>query len=573
MPQDRVVEIKGLKVEPPEQYDGKDDLIAWERWFDSLLTYFYLNRVVGPELDSQRVLLTGTRLTGNAATWFAQEITGASRAKKRWNFEDVICALFRRFLTEITAQKAVDAFYQVRYSRAKGALGFWNELVQASERMLNPPDRGTLKRQFLNGLPQDIVEATLKSRSINIELASPDEIIEAIRQMEATLHYISHRRRPDGSSSSSTNTGVHKAQAERSRPFTGQRFVRLRPAWRGDEKGGPSSRPSFDKGARKAPGETKSFPVRRPTPKEGVKPADKSKVTCYGCGIQGHYANECPKGSGKPLGKARNYALHVEEEEAIEGEVVEQGESNSPNGDEQADEEDGYAGGDQYDPDEIFVLEDLEEDPDENVGDERMGAMRVEPEPVYLGSIREANENSLRAVSTRPRVNAEDDPYRAHASKDRAGVRPTVKKEERQCLAAFIELNGVKAYALFDTGSTADLMSPDFARVARVASFKLAENVPLQLGCVGSRSAITRGCRVSGKFGRITIEDVYFDVANIDRYDVIMGTTFMYAHDIVLDIRGREILVGGKNGYAVKAIAPGEEMQLQVERHKSSERR
>jgi hypothetical protein len=66
---------------------------------------------------------------------------------------------------------------------------------------------------------------------------------------------------------------------------------------------------------------------------------------------------------------------------------------------------------------------------------------------------------------------------------------------------------------------------------------------------------------------------MYFDVANIDRYDVIMGTTFMYAHDIVLDIRGREILVGGKNGYAVKAIAPGEEMQLQVERHKSSERR
>jgi hypothetical protein len=31
MPRERVVEIKGLKVEPSEQYDGRDDLIAWER--------------------------------------------------------------------------------------------------------------------------------------------------------------------------------------------------------------------------------------------------------------------------------------------------------------------------------------------------------------------------------------------------------------------------------------------------------------------------------------------------------------------------------------------------------------
>ncbi|KAJ3979280.1 hypothetical protein F5890DRAFT_1558940 [Lentinula detonsa] len=37
---------------------------------------------------------------------------------------------------------------------------------------------------------------------------------------------------------------------------------------------------------------------------------------------------------------------------------------------------------------------------------------------------------------------------------------------ENHCLAAFIEINGVKAFALFDSGSTADAISPDFARVA-----------------------------------------------------------------------------------------------------------
>ena len=73
-------------------------------------------------------------------------------------------------------------------------------MVQALEQMISPPDQGTMKRRFLNGLPHDIVETTLKSRAINIEMASPDEIIEAIRQMEATLHYIQGRKRSEGSS-------------------------------------------------------------------------------------------------------------------------------------------------------------------------------------------------------------------------------------------------------------------------------------------------------------------------------------------------------------------------------------
>jgi len=176
------------------------------------------------------------------------------------------------------------------------------------------------------------------------------------------------------------------------------------------------------------------------------------------------------------------------------------------------------------------------------------------------------HEVQVRANATRPRVSSWDQPYRAHTSKDKAGERPVVPKEERQCLAAYISLNGMKAYALFDTGSTADLMAPDFARVAPIASFKLAELVPIQLGCVGSRSAIARGCRVAGELGGVLIEDIYFDIANIDRYDVILGTTFMYAQNIVLDVRGRKITVGGANGRTVKAISPEDEAALQAER-------
>jgi hypothetical protein len=103
-------------------------------------------------------------------------------------------------LNRSNGTEAVEAFEAVRYSRAKGALGYWNDIIQAAERMINPPDEGTMKCKFLNSLPHDMVEVTLKSRPINIELAMPNELIEAIQQMEATLHYISSHRRAKGES-------------------------------------------------------------------------------------------------------------------------------------------------------------------------------------------------------------------------------------------------------------------------------------------------------------------------------------------------------------------------------------
>ena len=75
-----IVEIKGIKIEPPELYNGQDNLVIWERWLDSLFNYFYFYRVVGPQLDSRLVMLTGTWLSGIAAMWYTQEVTGLSCA-------------------------------------------------------------------------------------------------------------------------------------------------------------------------------------------------------------------------------------------------------------------------------------------------------------------------------------------------------------------------------------------------------------------------------------------------------------------------------------------------------------
>ena len=60
-------------------------------------------------------------------------------------------------------------------------------------------------------------------------------------------------------------------------------------------------------------------------------------------------------------------------------------------------------------------------------------------------------------------------------------------------LLAKMNINGLMAVAMFDSGSTADAVSPEFAHVANLKVFTLEEPVPIQLGCKGSRSKIIYG--------------------------------------------------------------------------------
>ena len=70
------------------------------------------------------------------------------------------------------------------------------------------------------------------------------------------------------------------------------------------------------------------------------------------------------------------------------------------------------------------------------------------------------------------------------------------------------------------------MISPDFTRVMGLVTFKLEQPIALQLACVGSKSKVNYGARSTILFGNQRIEET-FDVANIDYYDVILGTPFM----------------------------------------------
>ncbi|KII94476.1 hypothetical protein PLICRDRAFT_100279, partial [Plicaturopsis crispa FD-325 SS-3] len=122
-------------------------------------------------------------------------------------------------------------------------------------------------------------------------------------------------------------------------------------------------------------------------------------------------------------------------------------------------------------------------------------------------------------------------------------VPPRRTNAMQHTLAAEINVNGVLAYTLFDSGSTTDSLTPEFARVSGAHCTELPEQVTLQLGCVGSKSKISYGTAVPVTIGPI-IEDVYFDLVNLDRYDCIIGTPFMNRHNVCLDFGSQCIRLG-----------------------------
>jgi hypothetical protein len=72
-------------------------------------------------------------------------------------------------------------------------------------------------------------------------------------------------------------------------------------------------------------------------------------------------------------------------------------------------------------------------------------------------------------------------------------------------------------------------MLPEFARIAKISVIELQEQMTLQLVVTSSHSKINYGTWAPIEFGSISTK-VYLDIANIDGYNIILGTPFPWEH-------------------------------------------
>jgi len=121
-----------------------------------------------------------------------------------------------------------------------------------------------------------------------------------------------------------------------------------------------------------------------------------------------------------------------------------------------------------------------------------------------------------------------------HHARKRTVARPTRSHETNQTLSGFWEVGGTSTHFLLDSGCEGIMISSDYARATGMKLLKLEHPVGLQLACVGSQSTINYGVESTIAFGRYCVDE-YFDIANINYYDVILGTPFLCQLGVALE--------------------------------------
>ncbi|KAF4599313.1 hypothetical protein EYR40_006405 [Pleurotus pulmonarius] len=565
-------------VQKPEKWSGDQDVDKFNRWLHSLMRWLRINQYSVPAREEECITLIGLHLDGEAAVWFDEEVEDADD-ERQWTFLRVVIGLYDRFVQPTAIQDATEEFLATEYSPTTGVRGFYDALERTAKRMIHPPDHYMFRRQFVVGLP-GFIRDKMVDRGYNAERHPISDLYAVALQAEESRIMAKHYTHAATANKARNHPGTGTATAKVDKPAI---QVGSRPSNRVHNSKGYAfglRRPPTDDRAVNAPAQaplpktttatlSKPHPPsqprvmnRNPPGRTGGGQFDATKAKCYACGNFGHISTDpkCPK-YGQPRLNAARVENGSEGDTACEphNEDVEDAlpEDFPAAGDE------GNLDGSQYSsPDDDNGYDCYYDVAEDNV---HMGVMDTtyNPEGVQLFSVRALDPpagGDSAAIGETTRISAMRPKYQPSGQ---PMERPKRAHIITKSIAQYVVINGVRAYTLFDSGCTTDCMSPDFARVAKVKYGYLKDVVPLQLGTVGSSASIQFGTYSRVLFGGIDSRE-YFDVANIDRYDVILGTPWMHKHGISLDFVNRVICIGDQ---AHPSLTEGEESVEMARRH------
>ena len=138
------------------------------------------------------------------------------------------------------------------------------------------------------------------------------------------------------------------------------------------------------------------------------------------------------------------------------------------------------------------------------------------------------------SVSKTEELNKLEEPVYDHRTRIKERSRALQKCNDNQPISVFWEIGGTKAHCLIDSGCKGIMLSPNFIRVAKIGTFPLDKPIGIQLAVTGSKSVINYGANVTIKYERKESKE-YFDIINIDYYDVILGTPFLRKHKVIIN--------------------------------------
>ena len=122
-------------------------------------------------------------------------------------------------------------------------------------------------------------------------------------------------------------------------------------------------------------------------------------------------------------------------------------------------------------------------------------------------------------------------------------------------IVVLVWINGHPARALLDSGLLRDFLSSMLVDQLSIKKENLDSLLLLQLAVQGSRSKVNVKAAVKLEYQGIC-ETRTFDIININNYDLILGTPWMYQHQICLGFNLERVVVRSDSVLAIKEVFP-----------------
>ncbi|KAK1669358.1 hypothetical protein QYE76_057517 [Lolium multiflorum] len=303
--------LKNFQNTNPPVFSKTEEPLDADDWLQTMEN----NLEVAGVDENEKVLFATHYLAGPARAWWTS--ARALNAGQMMTWADFKLKFSKYHVPPGLIKKMRDEFRELKQGRMS--------VVEYRDRFLTlsryaPDETDTTekrKERFLNGL-HDEMQTVL----VNIPFADLEALVDSAIQMEGKLHQANENRKrrmmnqsgPSNtprfrpSSSGGFNPRNTKPQNQMSRPgFQNRSGGNPRPGGPHHNNNYVHHNSNFNRAPPRAPNHNQNNNNTNTAPRTGsnaipVATKDKSTITCYECGVVGHFSNECPKRLAKLAG-------------------------------------------------------------------------------------------------------------------------------------------------------------------------------------------------------------------------------------------------------------------------------
>ncbi|KIJ42845.1 hypothetical protein M422DRAFT_253945 [Sphaerobolus stellatus SS14] len=426
------------------------------------------------------VSFLGTRLEGKALKWFDKTVEPRKYQGTPMNLEQVVTGLYGQHIPSLARHEASNRFDLIK----QGMLSvqeFATELELYASQMVQRPDTYSLCKKFVDNL-QPGLRSLLLCAGYDPEKKTIHKLYLKAVKLEDANHYDIGARNSEPMTSNSQQDDNVSSNARHKTRNNGPDRTKSRsdPPKSGEINKGPSITP----GPSGVNRNSSTAPGGAGPPihnrQQTNHKSSHNSIECYNCGKSGHIKPNCPE----PIRAHCVGAVHVED--PSEGQV-----------------------------------DNADFDINDNIDDEHLDEDKYRNDDHDLARI--AAVVPIGPVNARKaKIAKEGEPLYDHTVKMKTN-RPAQSKHDLLTITGYFLVGGTKARCLFDSGCEGIIMSSEFA-------FQ------------GSRAKLYYTVTMDIIVGQRTYTEM-FNIANIDYYDIMLGTPFLWMKGKSFETVRSELLV------------------------------